>query len=284
MTPLAHVGHGGGPGLLAWLLPVVVVAAPALAYAVGVGRWVEGGRAWPLHRTLAFLGGLLVLGVAMAPTVDLLAHDDPRWHMVQHLALGMVAPVGLVLGAPVTLLLAGSAPPVRRRLATVLGSRVVHVVGHPFVAAALTTLPLYVLYLTPLHELSTGSDAVHHLLHAHFVLAGHLWVWSLVGPDPAPRRPGMVPRVVALVLAAGAHAHLAKWVYARADRGVVPAAGDDPVLWQQAAQWMYYGGDVVEIALAVLLFGAWYHHGRVPGARGVRPSSRTPAPQPVQVP
>lgn len=267
MTPLAHAEHASSGGVLAWLVPVLVVTVPALLYAVGVGRWHDGGRRWPLRRTLAFLAGLLMVGSALVPTVDALAHDDPRWHMAQHLALGMVAPIGLVQGAPVTLLLGAAGPATRRLLRRVLASRFLHALSRPLVAAVLVTGSLYVLYLTPLYALSTRSDLVHHLLHVHFVLAGHLYVWSLVGPDPAPRRPGMAHRLVALVLAAGGHAHLAKLLYARADAGVVPAAGDDPVLWQQAAQGMYYGGDLTEVVVLVLLFAAWYQHGRVPGAR-----------------
>lgn len=278
MTPSpalwAHAEHTAGDGLLAWLVPVLVVTVPGLAHAVAVGRWTERGRAWPVHRTLALLAGLLVVAWALSPTVDTLAHDDPRWHMVQHLALGMVAPVGLVLSAPVTLLLGASSPTTRRVLASLLSARPLHVLGHPLTAALLVTGSLYVLYLTPLHALSTRNDLVHHLLHVHFVVSGHLFTWSLVGPDPAPHRPGMTHRLVALVLAAGGHAHLAKLLYARADAGVVPAAGDDPALWQQAAQWMYYGGDVVEVAVLVVLLTAWYRHGRAPGAR------RAPAPPP----
>lgn len=272
---LAHADHASGAGLLPWLVPVLVVAVPALAYAVGVGRRHDGGRTWPVTRTVTFLAGLVVVGLALTPPMDDLAHDDPRWHMVQHLALGMVAPLGLVLGAPVTLLLGATSGRTRRALRTLLASRPLHVLGQPVVAAVLVTGSLYVLYLTPLHALSTRSDLVHHLLHVHFVVAGHLYVWSLVGPDPAPRRPGLPHRLVALVVAAGGHAHLAKLLYARADAGVVPAAGDDPALWQQAAQWMYYGGDLAEVAVLVVLLTAWYRHGRVPGARRTVPPPPT---------
>lgn len=278
MVPLAHGDAAGATEMLGWLLPLAVVTLPALAYAVGVGRWLDGGRAWPVRRTLLFLTGLLTVAAALTPTVDALAHDDPRWHMVQHLALGMVAPIGLVLGAPLTLLLGASSGRGRRALRVVLGSRPVHLLGRPLVAAVLTTGSLYLLYLTPLYAWSTRSDLVHHLLHAHFLLAGHLYVWSLVGPDPAPGRPRIGPRLAALVLAAGGHAHLAKLLYARADARVVPLPGDDPLVWQQAALWMYYGGDVVEVAVAALLFAAWYRRSSllpvIPGGSWSPPSSR----------
>jgi putative membrane protein len=177
--------------------------------------------------------------------------------MVQHLLLGMLGPLGLVTGAPVTLLLGASPRSAGRAVTRVLRSRVFHVVGHPVTAAALHVGGLFVLYLTPLYAVSAQQGAVHHLVHVHFLAAGYLFAWAVAGPDPAPRRPGLGVRVTVLVLAAGAHSYLGKLLYAGAGE-LPPGAGHSAAETEAAAQLMYYGGDVVELLLATALFWGWY--------------------------
>lgn len=76
-----------------------------------------------------------------------------------------------------------------------LRSPAVHLLGHPAVAAVLSVGGLYVALLVPL--------PAHPVLDLHYLAAGYLFVWSVAGPDPAPRRPGLKVRMVVLVLTAG---------------------------------------------------------------------------------
>jgi putative membrane protein len=133
---LAHSAHAAAAGPGQWLLPGLVVAVPLTLYVVGL-RCLRRrlGRRWSGWRTAGFLCGALLLGVAISPTLDSLAHDDARGHMAQHLLLGMFAPLALVLGAPVTLLLGSVPVTARRRAGAVLRSRVLHVLAHPVPAA-----------------------------------------------------------------------------------------------------------------------------------------------------
>ena len=194
-------------------------------------------------------------------------------HVLQHLLLASAAPIALVLGAPVSLLLSALPLPARRPAATVLRARPVHVLSHPLVAAALSTGGLYALHLTPLYVLSARSGPVHALVHAHLLLAGALFAWSIAGPDPAPRRPGTGVRVGVLVAAGGAHAALAKLLYARAPAWP-PGSGHTAAEVQQAAQWMYYGGHLADAVLLTALFAASYR-------RAGRALARSSAPGPV---
>jgi putative membrane protein len=253
--------HTGADGVLGWLVPALVVLPAGAAYLVGVARRTAVlARRWPVHRTASALAGLLLVGAAVSPPVLSAAVDDPRGHMAQHLLLGMYAPLLLVLSAPVTLLLGASAPRTRRSVGRLLGSRAVRVVTSPWVAALLSTGGLVALYLTPLYALSVRIPLLHGLVAAHLLAAGCLYAWSIAGPDPAPGRPGTGQRAVVLVLSAAAHAVLAKVLYAHAGE-VPPGAGLPVPAAEQAALWMYYGGDVAEIALAVLLFGGRYLRG-----------------------
>lgn len=230
-----------------WPLAAAVLL---IAYLVAVPR--AGERGWSRWRVAAWCAGCLVVALGAALT----DHGDPRAHMARHVLLGMLAPLGLVLGAPVTLLLR-AAPRSGRVVARVLRSRPLHVLGHPVTAALLSTGGLVAVMSTPLR--STGDPTVHLALDLHYLAAGYLFAWSIAGPDPAPRRPGPITRVVVLVLAAAAHAVLAKHLYA----GAADEEG------RAAALLMYYGGDVAEVLLATALFADWYRR-RAPGrAAGV---------------
>lgn len=248
-------------------MALVVVALLTVPYLVGVVvRRRRRECRWPWWRTASFLSGSLARGTAFAPAVRELAEHDFRGHVLQHLVIGMYAPIALALGSPVTLLLASVPSRVARRVTGVLRTRAFHALAHPVTTALLAVGGMYVLYLTPLLAATEDQPALHRLMHAHFLLAGYLFAWSIMGPDPAPRRPGLVLRLVVLVLAGGAHAYLSKMLFARAD---ALSATLGQIRVESGAQLMYYGGDLAEVALAVGLMAAWYR-----GRFGSRSTSR----------
>jgi putative membrane protein len=197
--------------------------------------------------------------------------------MMSHLLLGMFAPLGLVLAAPVTLALRAGSPRARRATVRLLRTRPVRVLAHPVPGLVLSVGGLYAVLLTPVYA-STAHDALlHQGLQLHYLAAGCLLTWSLVGPDPTPHRAGMPTRVAVLVAAAAGHAVLARYLYASAGRMAEPLMTDARSL-QSAATLMYYGADAAELLLAVALFGSWYFR------RGRRPArSRTADPTPHRV-
>ncbi|WCN82064.1 cytochrome c oxidase assembly protein [Micromonospora sp. LH3U1] len=259
---LAHGGHGADAPSWFPLLPVALLAGGYLLAAV------RDPRGWDHRRTAAWLVGCALLAVAVGPLAQL--PEDPRGHMAQHLLLGMLAPLGLVLGAPVTLLLRVAPTPVRRAVGRLLRARPLHLIAHPVTAALLSTGGLALVLLTPLYAAAERQPALHHALHLHYLAAGYLFAWSLAGPDPAPRRPGLAVRVGALLGAAAGHAVLAKYLYAQAGSLPPGLTSRDPAAFQSAAQLMYYGGDLAELLLATALFAAWYN--RPTRARHPRPS------------
>ncbi|MEO3814109.1 cytochrome c oxidase assembly protein, partial [Sphaerisporangium sp. B11E5] len=211
----------------------------------------QDGR-WSPWRTGAFLVGAGVLGLGVAGPVAEAAADF-RGHMVQHLLIGMFAPLGLVLGAPVTLLLRSVPVGVGRRVGGVVRSRVCHLLANPWTALVLSVGGMVVLYCTPLYRVVSGSAVLHHLVHLHFLLAGYLYAWVIAGPDPAPRRPGVPHRLVVLGVAVAVHASLSQLMYA----GLLVDVPAPPEQRRGAAELMYYGGDVAELLLAFALVATW---------------------------
>src|SRR5690606_448141 len=255
------VHEHGVHGWLAAAPVVTVLVATTLAggYLVLVRRRERTlGRRWSGLRTGAWLAGAVLVAAGLSPWTVEAAHADARGHMAQHLLLGMYAPLGVVLAAPMTLLLGASAPGTRRLLARLLHSLPVRLLTRPAVAAVLAVAGLYVLYLPGRTTAAQDHPAPHLLVSLHLLLAGTLFTWSVAGPDPAGPHPASLRhRVVVLVLAAGAHAFLATLLYARAP-ALPPGNGHPAAELEQAALWMYYGGDIAEVALAVALFAGWY--------------------------
>lgn len=248
------------------LAPLLIIAALVIPYLAAVARRGRKGRRWSGWRTASWCAGAGLAALAFAPPLAALAHHDLRAHMAQHLLLGMFAPLGLVLGAPVTLTLRALPVGVARRAVGLLGSRPLRWLSHPVSALALNIGGMYLLYLTPLYELSRHSAALHVALHAHFLAAGCLFTWAIAGIDPNPHRSPWGVRLAALFVSIAAHATLAKLMYAFG----LPRPVYDLAELRAAAQLMYYGGDIAELLLAIALFSLWYRQ------RGQGTSPATP--------
>ena len=115
---------------------------------------------------------------------------------------------------------------------------------------------LYALYFTPLYAATLRSEPLHELVHLHMLVTGCALTWSLVGPDPVPYRPALRLRSAALIAALAAHAVLGRLLYAHA--ATLATDGSSPDDWRQGAQLLFYGGDLVDLALLVCFFARWY--------------------------
>jgi len=246
------LGHGRAAAA-GDILIVAVLAVMAAGYVVLVARRRARGRQWSHWRTASLLAGVGLLAAAMLPPVADHAGHSFHGHMAQHLLIGMYAPLGLVLAAPITLLLGSLPARQARRLARLVRSRPVGLLANPVTALLLTTGGLAALYLTPLYQATTTSLLLHHAVHAHFLAAGCLFAWVVAGPDPAPHRPGVPARLVVLGVAITAHAVLAQLIYAGILVEIVAPDGQR----RAAGDLMYYGGDLAELLLALALLVTW---------------------------
>lgn len=251
MTTPAGMHSHGGSGTTVLLLAVLATAAAA--YLLLAERRRREPRGWSAWRTAAFLAGLATLAAALVPSLVPFAPGSFPGHMYQHLLIGMYAPIGLVLGAPVTLLLRSVSPATGRTIGRVLRSRPAHLVANPVTALALNLGGLVVLYVTPLYDATAASPALHHLVHLHFLAAGYLFAWVVAGPDPAPHRPSVPARLVVLGVAIGGHAVLSQLIYAGALSQLTAPAGE----LRAGGDLMYFGGDIAELLLAVALVTTW---------------------------
>ena len=202
------------------LVPLLVVLVLGGLYLYGVARLVSRGDAWPVGRTVSFVG--LGLGTfALATMSGLATYDDDLFavHMVQHMILAMVTPVFLALGAPVTLALRTLPRRPRGSLLSLLHSRVVRVITFPAIGWLVFVGNPFALYFSGLYEATLEHDWLHELMHMHFLLVGCLFFWPLLGVDPVP---GKVSHPMRMLLAAATlpfHAFLGIAIMSVADNG-----------------------------------------------------------------
>ena len=176
-----------------WLWLSAAIIAVAL-FLVGVRRMRERGDSWPVLRTLGWvLGwGIFVWATSGAPAVygGLLFSA----HTVIHMTVALVAPIPMVLAAPITLALRTLTPRQdntlgpRELLLALMHSRFFRVIANPIVASVIFFGSLAVFYYSPLFELALRTHTGHVLMTTHFLLAGYLFAWVLVGIDPGPKR------------------------------------------------------------------------------------------------
>jgi cytochrome c oxidase assembly factor CtaG/putative copper export protein len=194
------------------LLWVLLAGLAAAGYLVAVRKLHARGDQWPLSRTLIFLLGLAALIYVTCGPPAVYGRVTFSGHMVMHMLLSMVVPAMLVLGGPILLALRvlparsdGTRGP-REWILAVLGSTFLKVLAFPPVAAVVFAGSLVVFYYTDLFELSLTTHVGHELMLVHFLLAGYLFAWVLVGIDPGPNRIGYPLRLILLFATMAFHA------------------------------------------------------------------------------
>jgi cytochrome c oxidase assembly factor CtaG/putative copper export protein len=267
------------------LFPVVLAA---IFYIRGVRILRRRGDRWPPGRTVAWLGGLALIVAVTCSGLGRYASVMFSAHMVQHMALNMVAPLLLVLGAPVTLALRAlpSGPAdggIRAGLLRALHSLPVRVLSHPLVASALFVGSVYGLYFSSLFETAMGNHWGHLAMQLHFILVGSLFYWSIVGVDPGPHRPPYPLRLLLMLMATGLHALfavallssntvIAAGYYHSLQRPWGPSLLDDQHLGAGIG-WAF--GEVPIIAVCAILFVQWWRQDQREAAAMDRELDRT---------
>jgi len=155
----------------------VALAAYAAVYAARARTLTRRDHPVPTWRLACFAGGIAALLLATSVPIDDEADRYFSAHMAEHLVIGDIAPLLVVLGC---------SGPV---LAPLLGVRAIgrlRVLTHPVVAFTLWAADLYLWHLRIGYEGALQHDVVHALQHICFFTFGALLWMPLFGPLPKP--------------------------------------------------------------------------------------------------
>ena len=170
-----------------WLPDPLVLAPVAVLVAVYVRRFrraraEEGGRGAGAGQALAFAAATIALLLALASPLDSLGEDYLfSAHMLQHVLLGDIAPVLLLLSLSRVIM-----RPATRRLVRV--ERALGPFASPWTGIALWLGLMYLWHVPAMYDAALESPVVHLVEHASFFAAGIAVWWPLVQPVPM-RRP-----------------------------------------------------------------------------------------------
>lgn len=169
--PLAHVEGAFAP---LELLPLLLVSG---LYSKRSLTLAARGRPVPLWRQLCFAGGLLTIAVALVSPIAHIGEELVIAHMVEHLMLGDLATLLLVLGLTGPLLQPILAIPIFDRL---------RILAHPLVAFPLWVANFYFWHVPALYDAAYGGAFLHLVEHGSFIFFGCLMWMPIFGPLPKP--------------------------------------------------------------------------------------------------
>jgi putative copper resistance protein D len=194
-------------------LMIGILVIMVALYVKGVIVLTKRGDKWPVGRTISFALGISVIDFATSGGLGVYAQFSFSYHMLAHMLLSMVAPIGLVLGAPMTLALRtlpqGRTPSergVRGSLLAALHSKVGVFYTNPVVALLIFDGSLFALYFTDLFASMMQSHIGHLFMTLHFLAAGFLFFFVVIGIDPNPRKIPYLVQIVVLFAAMSIHA------------------------------------------------------------------------------
>ena len=212
-----------------WFADPAVLAPLALIVLIYVRRFREarresGGRGATWLHALAFAGAMLALFAALVSPIDGLGEDYLfSAHMFQHVLLGDIAPLLLLLSLSRVIL-----RPVTRRLMGV--ERALGPLASPITAIVIWLGTMYLWHIPALYDAAIQHPLVHAVEHLSFFAAGIALWWPLV--QPIPMRHGLTG-LQPLAYIAGAKGGLAALglVLAWSSTAFYPFYEDAPRIW-----------------------------------------------------
>ena len=250
------------------VVPGLAVAALVI-YLLGVRALRRRGMAWPWHRTANFAAGIVTVLLVTATQVMGYAMALFSIHMLQKMALTVVAAMLLMLGAPVSLAIRALprrswGAVARRLLLLILRSSWARLLAHPVVSTVIFVGSLYGLYFTPVFDFLMRSWWGTVVMLLFFLGTGLLAFGGAFALGPWPHRASPPGRLAELVLPGPLHAFFAV-VLMMATTPVVRTFANPPPEWgvdvmtdQLAAGNIVWGfGEVPSIIAVIIVYLQW---------------------------
>ncbi len=283
---MAHGGiDSGQEPWTAWNLnplPTVLVLAAAYIYMNGLNNWERPSHPVNNWQKASFFFGLFLVFFALQSPLDPLSDHLLSFHQVQHFLLRMLAPMFILLGAPLTPMLRGMPPWARQGIIRPLARnyyarRLYSLLTNPIFTIFFFLGSLYLWQFPGAFNLALRSDEVHALMHLTMSLSGFLFWWVVIDPPPHRSRLHYGLRVLYLGLIVlpntllGAAITFSNGLIYSAYADVTQPYGIDLLTDQQLGGLMLWvPGDMMSILAAGIVMVMWYQReegaGRVQSA------------------
>jgi cytochrome c oxidase assembly factor CtaG len=178
------------PTLVA-ILETIPLTAAVFLYWNRAMKLSWDGRPVPVWRQVCFGSGLLLASFVLFNPWGYLAEELVIAHMIEHLIIGDIASLLIVLGFTRSILQPVLALPYIGRL---------QVLANPFIAFPLWILNLYIWHIPTFYDAAYGGALIHGLEHAMFLGFGVLMWMPVFGPLPTPSWFGPGARIVYTVV------------------------------------------------------------------------------------
>ena len=270
---------------LIWTLFAVFTS---IFYLWGVERLRRRGDAWPIHRPILWVSAMAILVYTTSGGVAVYGEFLFSAHMIEHMLLTMLIPVGIVLAAPVTLVARAidvrhdGSRGMREWFLGIIHSKWIGFVGHPLVSTVVFALSLMIFYYSPLLSWASTTHLGHEWMILHFLLSGYLFVQALIGVDPSPHRTSYPVRMILLMATMGFHAFfglslmtgtsllLPEWFGAMGRTW-----GDSPLVDQQVGGAIAWGiGELPTLILSAMVVLSWIRSDEREAKRSDRQAAR----------
>jgi cytochrome c oxidase assembly factor CtaG len=172
ILPLAHVAGAFVP------IEVIPITLAGILYGHRVLVLSWAGRRVPVWRQACFGAGLATIAIALFSPIGHISEELVLAHMGEHLLIGDVASLLLVLGLTRSLLQPILAIPALSRL---------QVLTHPLVAFPLWAFNLFLWHVPAIYQDAYGTAPIHALEHTTFLFFGCLMWMPVFGPLPKPQ-------------------------------------------------------------------------------------------------
>lgn len=262
MLPIAHASPQSG----GWSLDPLTLAAAAvvcLLYSRRLRALAARGRGLARWRQLSFYLGVAIVLAALLSPLDSLGEEHLFYaHMAQHLAIGEVAPLFILVGLSGAMLRPVLAYRPVRRLRWLM---------HPLVALPLWALNLYLWHLPAFYEAALENPALHAFEHACFFAAGLLMWGALLEPLPGPSWFGSAQKAGYVLVVRALGCAILGNVFIWAGTPFYPFYADGERAWgiapltdqQVGGAIMFIWGALITVSLFSWLFLRWIREAEV---------------------
>ena len=170
-------------------LPTILVLLAAYIYLNGLSNWDRPSHPVNNWQKASFLFGLFLVFFALQSPLDPLSDHLLSFHQVQHFILRMVAPMFILLGAPLTPMLRGLPGWARQGIVRPLARnqyvrQLYDLLTNPIFAIGFFLGSLYLWQFPGAFNLALRNDEIHALMHLTMSLSGFLFWWVVIDPPP----------------------------------------------------------------------------------------------------